>query len=119
MVFWRGKGLLALLVVPIAAFITFGFLGGVLQLSPYANANHRGGETAQIGATIMILSAIFNYLTTIAPVLKDKPDEIVTREDGSRVKYDHTGSFMFIPRKFWTLIYGVIGIGLLVVAFTS
>lgn len=117
MIVWRGKGILTLFAPGLAALTTFGLLGKLLKIQPYANEFHRGKDTMIIGATIMLLAALYNYLSTIAPGLKDRPNEVVTRQDGSRAVINHAGSFMFIPRKIWTIIFALIGLGLLVASF--
>ena len=117
MIVWRGKGILVLLSAGLAALITFGLLGSVLNISPYNIANHTGKDSMRIGATIFLLATLINSLTLLIPFLKDKPDEFVTRPDGSRVRISYTGSFFYIPRKIWSFLFGAIALVLLILSF--
>lgn len=110
MIFWKGKGLLVLVSAGLAAFFVFGFLGGILQMQPYANEHHTGNETMIIGATIMGIAAVFNTAMLHIPYLKDREDEVYYYNDGRPpTKISHKGTFMFLPRASWTGVFAIIG----------
>lgn len=99
MIFWRGKGFITILCLALGVFLV-----SVFKIRD---------KNMELGL-MLSLAALFNFISLRIPFLMDPQREMVIKEDGTRVYLDFGGHFMFIPRKFWTFIFLVIGIILIV-----
>lgn len=108
MIVWKGKGILSFFALLAGVAINFGLAGAIPQLRFLKEFN-----TGIIVA--LVLGAFFNWLmVSVIPFTKDDPDKVlIDPQTNQPVKFNMQGTFMFLPRAYWTFIY----LGLAVLPF--
>ncbi len=109
MIIWRGHGFLVVLILLLSTFIVE-FIYNVFM--PDA-----GMLVRQLaGAFMCFLAAIGVFVyTRLSP--RQKTRKYVDSETGDFIVSTSKDSLFFIPVRFWTVIYAVLGIAMLIACF--
>lgn len=103
MIIWRGKGLLVIASVIIAAVITTSFF-------PLLNLDMTYKTPYRIqGLTTTLLAALLNYLLT-KKFISTKVRVFIDEETGERIPIKDGSHLFFIPNRYWTWIIVIIGL---------
>lgn len=110
MIVWRGKGLLVVLAFGISAVLSNVFF----QLFGLELANHFDSDILLL--MLGVFAAVFNYLFSKF-FISTEERIYIDEATGERVVYRDRSSFMFIPNRFWTWIFLIVALVLVIMPY--
>jgi hypothetical protein len=113
LLFWRGWGWLVLPILFGWVFVAIGIM--IATQGPDADPN-AAANTDRLFALVFVLSAATVFFLAR---WRNKPRQVVAPETGETQQLVHRDDFMFIPMKYYALVYAAVAVFLAVKSLTE